>query len=290
MGRNQNRMANHLDYINFDSLTQLTILNLKNHLRLYETILDILMNTNYKKLTDLIPIEKLKLEFQNIQRQASEENCMIPINLDYLNMAQLLLISTISTKRMGNHLMIKITIPTVYQSEFDLLEAIPISSEYQNATYEIIPIAQFCLIYIDKTEEFQNVYYSPLNLQDKTRCITLAEGISLCYPDKAMQVTQFNTTLEFKPSHYFFLPDLEACDVRNRNFYEHMNHNSNYCNVRRVRHTNQKPLYITPVNQCSYRIYIRTVQLKWTKAIHSKGATHLLIELVELHECLQHIR
>lgn len=177
MGRNQNKIANHLDYINFDSLTQLTILNLKNHLRLYDTILDILMNTNYKKLTDLIPIEKLKIELQNIQRQAAEEGCIIPINLYYLNMAQLLLISNISAKRMGNHLMIKITVPTVYQSEFELLEAIPIPFEYNNSSYELTPITQFCLIYIDKTKEFQDVYYSALNLEDKNRCIDLPEGI-----------------------------------------------------------------------------------------------------------------
>lgn len=67
-----------------------------------------------------------------------------------------------------------------------------------------------------------------------------------------MQVIQFNASLEFKPSHYFLLPELEACDIRNKQFYDHMKNNSNYCNVRRIRHTNQ----IVPLMESKYFIYI----------------------------------
>lgn len=72
MGKSQNKILEHLDYVNFNALAQITVLNLKTFSRMYDSIMDIFINGNYEKIIDLVQMETMKNDLKTIQESAKK--------------------------------------------------------------------------------------------------------------------------------------------------------------------------------------------------------------------------
>lgn len=98
MGKSQNKILEHLDYVNFNALAQITVLNLKTFLRMYDSIMDIFINGNYEKIIDLVQMETMKNDLKTIQESAKKESCEIPIDVNLIDLKQLLKIFTVDSE------------------------------------------------------------------------------------------------------------------------------------------------------------------------------------------------
>lgn len=243
IGKSQNKILEHLDYVNFNSLAQITILNLKNFSQMYDSIMDIFFNGNYKRLVDLIPIENLRADLRSIQKLALNESCEIPVSITSIDLAQLLSIFTIDAIKTGNIFSIKIKISTAYEKIFELVEAISIPFLYQNRSYLMQPVYGNYLMYTNETHDAIDLI--PFTLEDKLNCKKLAESL-LCNPQE--------TPIIMKPymlSRYF-IPNPEFCG--NSEKLSEITSRPQLCNVKLTLHTN----HIIRLSDTKYYIYVVT--------------------------------
>lgn len=243
-----------IDHINFISLAQLVIQNIKRQLKTYDTILKIIVNKNPVEIADLIPLENLKSELKILRTSINKEFCDFPINLMVSKVIKLLKISDIQSVLADNHFIITLKIPTFYKNIFELLSATPIPFTYENATYEVLPLHQYLLTYWD---QIKNDYYSvPLSIEEKQSCSHKADYL-ICFPKGNFQVL---TNTKHKMPDYLFLPTYEICNMRNLKTLNDLRAIPNDCNIKRIPHLNK----IIPLSENSYYLYIiRPIQVKF---------------------------
>lgn len=261
IGKSQNKILEHLDYVNFNALAQITILNLKTFSQMYDSIMEIFINQNYKKLADLIPIESLKTDLKTIQKLAKNESCEVPINIASMNLLQLLSISRIDSRKSGNTFSIKITISTAYEKIFDLIEATSMPFLYRKNSYLMLPVHDSYLMYSDK--QLDNVNLIPFTLEDKLNCKKLTDFL-LCNPrENSMTTKPYALT-------NFFIPNPEFCD-KTENLLK-ITSNPQLCNVKMTLHLNR----IIKLTDTKYYIYAITPTNISIKCIHQNYTQTIL--------------
>lgn len=136
----QSKIIKDIDYINFDMLFSMTISNLERHIKLYETIFDLLIEQDTNKLINIISIDELKLEMERLQLSAGRELCNIPIDLNHYEITKYLKITPVKTQVFKNYILITLHIPTFYKTTYNLIKAVSIPFLYKESSYVLKPI------------------------------------------------------------------------------------------------------------------------------------------------------
>lgn len=239
--KSQNKILDHLDYANFNALTQITILNLRNYIQMYDSIMDIFVNKNYRKLVDLMPIENLRADLRTIHIIAKNESCALPIDASLTDLSQLLNISTINSGKMKSTFSIEIKISTVFQKTLELMEGIPIPFAYEKNSYLMLPIHENYLVNLDKTREMVDMI--PLTMRERANCNKL-NGFLLCSPNEI----PFVAKQDLLP--HYFIPNYDFCG--NQLKISNVIAKPALCNIRMTLHLNQ----IKILSDTKYYIYI----------------------------------
>lgn len=224
LSKNLNRVQEHLDYMNFASLTEYTNINLQNSIHICNSIIDIFTNKNYAKIIDLLKLEDIKQDLSIIQKQATNESCSLPINLNPLNFIHLLKIMDITPKKSQEYLTLNIEIPTTFGTTFQLMEAIPIPFMYEKKAYEIKPLFDMYLVH---RNAYVNMFSIPFTLEDKINCVDL-NSHKLCYPKSSLQIT------DIMPAQNLFLPDYDFCNQKDKGTIEKILRVDKKCNLIQV--------------------------------------------------------
>lgn len=240
--KGQNKNLHYVDYINFNSLAQLALTTIKRHVKYYDLILDVHINSNYKALIDLISIDLVRNELKNLKTKMKAEPCDLVYGVKLIDVVNTLKTSSMKTKIIRNNLSVSFKIPTFFSESYDLVQAIPIPYEQKNATY----ISQVRIpYYLIRVENSTNETYSfPMTEEEKMNC-KHTPGYLLCYPNRYVQITK---ALEQEPDN-FFLPDVQPC----RTGKEINSQPISYaCHPVETIHTNQ----VIQLTRTTYYVYI----------------------------------
>lgn len=254
--KGENKLLNYVDYINFNSLAQLALTVIKRHIKNYDLILDILINSNYKALIDLISIDMIRNEIKNLKNKMKGDPCELVYDLKLIDIVNILKMSSMKSKVIRNNFSISFKIPTFLKDYYDLIQAIPIPYEQNGGTYFSQVRMPYYLININK--ETNETYSIPMTTEEKINCQQVP-GRLLCFPKQYIQISK---ALDREPD-YFFLPDVQLC----RNNPGQKPHPIAYnCHPIRAMHMNQ----IIQLTRTTYYVYI--VKPTKTRFSCSKGA------------------
>lgn len=123
LGKHQNKLQDHLDYVNFDSLAQLTEMSLRNCMSLFESMIEIFIHKNFQHILNLLPTEIIRKDLITIMQKSQVESCEIPGEAKNISFNQILHSSNIESLQTDYSFIIKIKIPTAYENSFQLLQA-----------------------------------------------------------------------------------------------------------------------------------------------------------------------
>lgn len=241
--KTHNRMIDDLDYINFTLLSQLIEFNLKRRTNFLDLVLEIIINSNHKKLLDIIPLNTLQSELNDLQSLLRRESCQMPININLNDIAKYLRLSKIRAEIHNSNLIISVDIPTFFETTFKLVEAVSIPFTHNWDSYIVRPVFPYYLVY-DKNDTFQT-FVIPISLEEKMNC-TGFSGLLLCYPTKAIQI--INTAITGEIENVFH-PGFPSCKTRIPEDFEQA---TKVCNYQMVPHLNQ----IIRLTENDYFIYI----------------------------------
>lgn len=247
--KGENKLLNYIDYINFNSLAQLAITITKRHIKYYDLILDIHINSNYKALIDLISIDLVRNELKNLKNKMKGESCELIYDLKLIDIVNILKVSSMRSKIVRNNLSVSFKIPTFFKELYDLIQAISIPYEHNGGTYFSQVRTPYYLININR--DTNETYSIPMSTEEKINCKHAPDNL-LCFPTRYIQISKAPE----KEPDYFFLPDVQSC--RNNNEQKKTIPIAYNCHPMRAAHMNQ----IIQLTRETYYIYI----IKPTKA------------------------
>lgn len=239
----QEKFNTDIDYINFNTLSQLIILNLKRHTNLYNKIIDITIDKNPKKLIDLISLNILESDIEKLQLQTDKEQCHIPIEDKQHEILSYLKLADIQFQIYRNYFVVSIYLPTFFKTTFVLTQAISIPFRHRSSTYVINPINEYHITF--KTNYGNDIHSIPLSIEEKLNCKNI-QRFNLCYPQKATIIfdkTKFD---------YLFNPNSYICNDRDIKNFEWWKAMYDACRPHKIPHMNQ----IIRLNETDYFIYI----------------------------------
>lgn len=232
-----------IDYINFNTLSQLIILNIKRHINLYNKIIDISIDKNPKKLVDLISLNILESEMEKLQIQIDKEHCHMPIENKHHEIISYLKLAEIQFQISRNYFVVSIYLPTFFKTTFNLAQAISIPFRYRSATYIVKPVNQYYLTY---KKDFGNEIHSiPLSVEEKLSCKNI-QRFNLCYTQKATII------LNIDKFENLFNPESYICKGRDIQDFEWWKAVYDVCKPKKMPHINQ----IIRLNNTDYFIYV----------------------------------
>lgn len=219
--------------VNFNSLAYLTFQIIKRQLKLYDNILEIIINKNPKLIAEMISIEGLREDLNQTSKLVNKEFCEFPIELNIINIINLFKKSKIYTETSTESFIIGIKLPTTYKSNFKLLSVTPIPFIYNNASFITIPTSPYYLI---TTDSRNNDHYSiPLSIEERLNCTDIPKNL-LCFPRGNFEVL---TNPKLKLPEYLLNPTYEICDTKNVNHLKNLKAIPTECNIRRIPHINR---------------------------------------------------
>lgn len=237
----QNRIQDQLEYnIKFDQLAQLTIMNLKKCINLFQSMIEIFVHKNFKHITDVIPTDIIKKDISRIVKKAGNESCLIPIQTKGTYVHEILKASGIRSFETAFSYAIEVKIPTINQNNFKLIQAIPIPFTYKNETFELHSVHDYFLL--RQNEKTKQTFAIPFSAEERSECNIIIDRI-VCTPKHAVQVTNE------KIWERFFIPHYTLCTFMT---LENMIMKPIECRLHRITAKNQ----IIRINQESYFIYI----------------------------------
>lgn len=236
----QNKLQDHLDYVNFDTLAQLTSLSIQSSIDIFDSIMEVFLNKNYKKLLNIITIDMLKENLSEIRKTARNESCDISVEPSMFDHLEFMRIVEIRPERTKTELIIGVDIPTSYSSVFEIKNAIPLPFEFQSNTYEVQPVHDYYLI----KNQLLRLYAIPMSREEFRECIQLFDH-RFCSPNQIMEITE---NIQEKS---IFLPNYNKC---NSQFMNEILREGKYCNIKKVSHYNR----IVSLSANSFFIYVVT--------------------------------
>lgn len=224
-----NRRLTHIDYINFNSLSTLIILKIKKQILFLKQILDITLNPTNNKLSELISLDILKIEFEAIQKAALKEHCHLPIDyMKLIEIAKYLKICSTKIEIIGKYLYITLRIPTFYRVIYELIKPIPIPFSRLNVSYSITPNSPYYLNYMDR--DTNSTYSVPLSLEDKLNCTVITNYIT-CFPRTSSRIIEV-----VKSADNILISVCNVEQLENRAKWKVF---STECSIKPTPHTNQ---------------------------------------------------
>lgn len=264
--KKQSKLQDQMEYnIQFDSLAQLTTANLRKGISLFQSMIEIFIHKNFKHITDIVPTETLKKDITNILHNSRNESCKIPVTSKGTYIHEILRASDIKSFETTYSYAIEIKIPTTNDHSFTLMQGIPIPFIYKNESFELVTSHEYYLIRGEP--EGRTVYAIPFSAEERRNCKAVLDRV-VCYPERAMQVTNARVF------ERFFIPYYTICTNLPR---ENMIMKPHECRLQRIHHTNQ----IIQLSSTTYFIHIVTNDsVRITCNLHQTDRT--LYESVEI--------
>lgn len=240
LGNNTYNITNSIHYRNLDLLAQLTLAVLRDSVHLFDAMIEIFSHKNVGYLVNILTGETIRGDLQDIDQQAQNESCVVPINLKTISLSELFHLVEIKPRKTEYSYSGTIRIPTMYKHNFKLVQPAAIPFSYKNKTYELALTNEYYLIRDEGPTE--PTYTIPFTTAEKSECKLFAKQM-LCYPRQSVQVTQE------KNYRRFFIPEYVFCLSQN---FIAMISDPIRCRIRDTFHTNQ----IKQLNETSFYIYI----------------------------------
>lgn len=238
--KQQNRLQDHIDYINFNRLAQLTEANLRSCTSFFDSMIELFIHKNFEHLTDIISKEALKKDITNISRKAKNESCTLPIEQQNLNINEILRVSEINSFETPYSYGIGIKIPTLNNESFRLLQPIPIPFSYKNESHELTTLYDYCLGKIVDSEN--SIHIIPISVEEKTECKIIIDKI-MCHPKQPIQIRYRELFQQAFIQEYFFCVRQKLEDMITATYR---------CRIRRILNKN----HIIRISKSEYFIYI----------------------------------
>lgn len=224
-------------------MTQLVEFNLKRRTDFIDLVLELVINSNYKKLFDIIPLKSLQEQLRDLQVESHSKYCYLPMKFEPEEIIEYFKMSKLKITIYKDNLIISITIPTFYETNYKMIEAIAIPFTHRWNSYMIQATFPHYLMF-EKNETLQT-FIIPISLEEKINCTNFSK-LKLCHPTKAIQIINTTTTGEIEN---VFNHNFSDCKSRYPNEFD-QNHRK--CNYHQIPHLN----LIIQLSENSYFIYI----------------------------------
>lgn len=155
---------NHLHLkTHFNMLASVANLILLHHSNTAETVINLLSNSIHGKMTNLVPISRLKSQLSEIEKTL-EKNQELPMDINEENVYQLFSISEINSLLIDNRIMLEINFPILNRDVFTLYEAISVPAPSGEKFARIAPASYHFLTDRELTK------FIPVGQEERERC------------------------------------------------------------------------------------------------------------------------